>query len=74
VQLKHYSTYVFGFGDVLLSTHRYFGLQQYGECWSGKDAELTYARDGSSDACVKKVGKTGANFVYKFVNSLDQSE
>ncbi|XP_031569967.1 uncharacterized protein LOC116304378 [Actinia tenebrosa] len=53
--------------------HRYFGLQHYGECWSGKDSEVTYARDGSSENCVKGVGKDGANYVYKFVNSLDQS-
>ncbi|KAK3699894.1 hypothetical protein QZH41_016558, partial [Actinostola sp. cb2023] len=53
--------------------HSYFGLQHYGECWSGKDADLTYARDGSSDACVKGVGKEGANFVYKLLNSLDHS-
>ncbi|KXJ24612.1 uncharacterized protein LOC110247930 [Exaiptasia diaphana] len=53
--------------------HRYFGLQHYGECWSGKNADLTYARDGSSDACVNGVGKKGANFVYKFLNTADQS-
>lgn len=53
---------------------RYFGLQHYGECWSGKNADITYARDGSSDACVNGVGKKGANFVYKFLNTIDQSK
>ena len=29
-----------------------FGLQNYGECWSGPDAENTYSRDGRSDKCL----------------------
>lgn len=32
-----------------------FGLQFYGECWSGENASLTYARDGKSDRCVSAV-------------------
>lgn len=43
----------------------YFGLQFYGECWSGPQAQLTYARDGPSKNCSKGVGEERANFVYK---------
>ena len=42
----------------------YFGLQFYGECWSGPKAHLTYDRDGSSKNCILHVGKQRANFVY----------
>ena len=42
----------------------YFGLQFYGECWSGPLAHLTYDRDGSSTNCYEGVGKKQANFVY----------
>lgn len=43
----------------------YFGLQFYGECWSGPQDKLNYARNGSSKNCDKGVGKDRANFVYK---------
>jgi len=42
----------------------YFGLQFYGECWSGPMAHLTYDRDGSSKKCDLGVGKRRANSVY----------
>lgn len=32
-----------------------FGLQFYGECWSGANASQTYAKDGGSDRCVSAV-------------------
>lgn len=32
-----------------------FGLQFYGECWSGENASQTYARDGKTDQCVSAV-------------------
>ena len=45
----------------------YFGLQFYGECWSGPQAHLTYDEDGDSKHCTLGVGKARANFVYKLV-------
>ncbi|XP_078359057.1 uromodulin-like isoform X2 [Oculina patagonica] len=50
----------------------YFGLQFYGECWSGPKAHLTYDRDGSSKNCMPNVGKQRANFVYML--SGDENE
>lgn len=29
-----------------------FGLQNYGECWSGAGAEKHYSRDGNSNNCL----------------------
>lgn len=43
-----------------------FGIQFYTECWSGTGAEKTYGRDGTSVGCEHGVGKSGANFVYRF--------
>lgn len=43
-----------------------FGIQYYTECWSGPGGEKTFGRDGSSVDCVDGVGKSGANFVYRF--------
>lgn len=45
----------------------YFGLQFYGECWSGSRAHSTYYEDGPSKRCVFGVGKGFANFVYRLV-------
>jgi len=57
--------------------HQLFGLQYYGECWSGP-AEAKYTRDGNSTECVAEdyspcscnsyncIGKDRANSVYKF--------
>ena len=45
----------------------YFGVQFYGECWSGKIAHLTYNKQGISENCIYGVGKKNANFVYAFV-------
>ena len=45
----------------------YFGLQFYGECWSGPKAHLTYNEDGESKRCVSGVGKGRTNFVYRLV-------
>lgn len=55
----------------------YFGMQFYGECWSGQNGESTYFRDGPSSSCVDKCyapcnqyrkfcsGMHFANFVYR---------
>ncbi|XP_031569120.1 uncharacterized protein LOC116303679 [Actinia tenebrosa] len=56
-----------------------FGIQYYGECWSGPENLIDIDRDGSSNECISHgyqsckaqnttcVGKNGANFVYKLV-------
>ncbi|EDO40033.1 predicted protein [Nematostella vectensis] len=58
-----------------------FGLQFYGECWSSKDAEKTYAMDGKSSRCVDKcyqpckdsekfcAGQHYTNAVYRLIDS-----
>lgn len=50
--------------EALKKKYLYFGLQFYGECWSGPQAHLTYDRDGESKRCTRGVGKRSANFVY----------
>ena len=53
----------------LTAGQQYFGLQYYGECWGGEEADLTYDEYGSNPGgCYKNmVGKAWHNFVYKFV-------
>ena len=41
------------------------GLQHYGECWSGDDAEKNYDRHGMSKNCINGVGKASTNYVYR---------
>ena len=43
-----------------------FGLQFYGECWSGSDAVYTYSRYGRSSNCWENVGKEHTVYVYTF--------
>ena len=45
-----------------------FGIQFYGECWSGADGERTYSEYGSSPNCWKGVGGSRANYVYEFID------
>ena len=45
----------------------YFGIQFYGECWSGKNEARTYNKQGRSTNRFLGVGKGNANFVYAFV-------
>lgn len=47
--------------------YMYFGIQFYGECWSGATAPKTYDRYGKSSSCTSVVGKAFANLVYRFV-------
>ena len=42
-----------------------FGIQFYGECWSGLGANKTYDKHGPSKNCWSGVGKKGSNYVYK---------
>lgn len=48
---------------------RYFGVQDYKECWSGKNGDLSYKRHGLSydcDGLAHGIGKAWTNFVYRF--------
>ena len=57
---------------------RYFGLQFYGECWSGPSPNKRYAMYGKSERCVgidykpcvdsaetECIGKYSTNYVYE---------
>lgn len=59
-----------------------FGLQFYGECWSGPSAETRYSMQGSSDRCIgidykscddkavtECVGKDSTNYIYQLVSN-----
>ncbi|XP_020621140.1 semaphorin-5A-like [Orbicella faveolata] len=64
-----------------------FGLQFYGECWSGENVNQTYDRDGNSNQCLSAVsngfkpcnddsdeacvGAARANYIYKIVEPVD---
>jgi len=50
------------------STYKVFGIQFYGECWSGSGGDKTYSEYGSSPNCWKGVGGSRANYVYAFVD------
>ena len=41
------------------------GMQYYGECWSGKNAEKDYNKHRRSKNCEKGVGKKSTNYVYR---------
>jgi len=55
----------------------YFSIQFWGECWSGKEVEVKYKRNGGSDSCANEyfqlcqcngyncVGKAYTNYVYR---------
>ncbi|KAL9976290.1 hypothetical protein ACROYT_G013573 [Oculina patagonica] len=64
--------------------HTFFGVQFYGECWSGANGHLTYDRDGISksrcvdqcyEPCTKQSkfcsGKNFANYVYRLKGSCE---
>ena len=62
---------------------KYFGLQYYGECFSGAEAGTTFDKYGETEACVNSfygecenpkegecVGKSLTNFVYKLKEGM----
>ena len=66
--------------------YRVFGLQFYGECWSGPLGEFNYSRDGASDNCIMNlhdptacvrdepkecVGGGFANYIYMVTESKE---
>lgn len=63
------------------ANHTFFGMQFYGECWSGKDSHLTYGIDGPRNGgCINQCyepcakhnkfcsGRNFENFVYRIVD------
>lgn len=48
------------------SENKVFGVQFYGECWTGPGAENTYMKYGAADNCYKGVGAKHSIYVYKF--------
>ena len=46
---------------------QYFGLQDFGVCWGGPEAENTYSKYGASEQCWNGVGEGGSNYVYKIL-------
>ncbi|XP_028411153.1 uncharacterized protein LOC114533760 [Dendronephthya gigantea] len=59
-----------------------FGLQYYGECWSGENGDVAYYKEGSTSTCVNKcfkpcqnydalcIGKAFTNFVYRVTTDV----
>ncbi|KAJ7323450.1 hypothetical protein OS493_031650 [Desmophyllum pertusum] len=47
--------------------YTHFGVQFYGECWSGPNAHKTYDMYGSSSDCTSYVGMENTNLVYRRV-------
>ncbi|KAK3728246.1 hypothetical protein QZH41_019613, partial [Actinostola sp. cb2023] len=52
----------------------YFGVQFYGECWSGATAHASYMKDDPSRSCVAGVGRGFANMVYRRVGEERECE
>ncbi|XP_031559182.1 A disintegrin and metalloproteinase with thrombospondin motifs 18-like [Actinia tenebrosa] len=45
--------------------YKVFGVQFYGECWTGLGAENTYMKYGAAENCYKGVGAKHSIYVYK---------
>ncbi|XP_048587051.1 uncharacterized protein LOC5506128 isoform X2 [Nematostella vectensis] len=43
----------------------WFGIEYWGECWSGEHAHSTYFKDGRSSHCCNGVGKDNTVFAYR---------
>lgn len=43
-----------------------FGVQYFGECWSGETAEETFSRGGRSSECTNGIGTYNEYSVYQF--------
>lgn len=53
--------------DAWSKKYAVFGVQFYGECWSGLQGYETYDKDGFNlQGCWEGVGKTRNNYVYAF--------
>ncbi|XP_078352920.1 A disintegrin and metalloproteinase with thrombospondin motifs 1-like isoform X2 [Oculina patagonica] len=50
-----------------------FGVQFYGECWSGPSGYVTYDKDGFNlQGCWEGVGRTRNNYVYAFTSLVTE--
>jgi len=50
-----------------------FGVQFYGECWSGPSGYVTYDKDGFNlQGCWEGVGRNRNNYVYAFTSLVSQ--
>jgi len=47
-----------------------FGIQYFGECWSGNNGHKTYNRNGPSKHCADGIGKDWSNFVYEILEGM----
>ncbi len=69
-----------------LKGYSHFGLQFYGECWSGPSAASRFAMQGSSDRCIgpdfkacddsavtECIGKDATNYIYQLVKEESKS-
>jgi len=45
--------------------YKYFGIQYYGECWSGPDDKVDFKKHGKSGGCPDGIGHENENMVYK---------
>lgn len=55
--------------DALSKHYDVFGVQFYGECWSGDEGYKTYDKDGFNlQGCWEGVGKSNNNYVYAFTS------
>ena len=67
------------------ASSKMFGVQFYGECWSGADAESNYDKHGKSETCINShnqtveqfdatssdvfTGQKNTNFVYRLIRT-----
>jgi len=51
-----------------MNSYKYFGIQFYGECWSGSDVEDSFSKHGPSKQCWVGVGGAGSNMVHRITN------
>lgn len=55
--------------DAWAKNYTVFGVQFYGECWSGASSYKTYDKDGLNKiGCWEGVGRERNNYVYAFTN------
>jgi len=70
--------------------YKIFGLQFYGECWSGPNAEAFYSKDGPSNDCIQQfekpmecvksdpfsecVGKQHTNYIYRLTDNTPEPQ
>ncbi|KAK3728015.1 hypothetical protein QZH41_010949, partial [Actinostola sp. cb2023] len=54
--------------------YSYFGIQFWGECWSGATAGQTYNKDGSSKECAVGAGMAGDNNCCPTNNSFHRND